>query len=80
MEWFWENCCCCYSYYGYQLKKREKIFLTDEQIKFKALQMLYDWKIETYANNRFLYKIPIEKEREQLDLFIKKLKIDNIYL
>ena len=42
--------------------------------------MLQKWKIDMYANNRFLYKIPQKQINDQLDLFIKEVRIDNIYL
>lgn len=76
INWLLETCCCS----KYHIKQRKKKILTDEQIREKALIMLSKWRIDMYANNRSLYKIPQKKEMEQLDLFIKQLKIENIYL
>ena len=77
ISWVWNNCCCCT---GYNLEKRKKIFLTTEEIRKKALVMLEAWKVDQYANNRFLYKIPQEQSKKQLDLFIEKLTAYNLYL
>lgn len=77
ISWFWNTCCCCTNYI---LKKRKKKFLTPEQIRAKALIMLEEWKVDQYANNRFLYKIPQEQIRKQLDIYIKDLTAYNLYL
>lgn len=77
IKWFFDNCCC---YSGYVLKKKKKKILNEEQIREKALVMLQKWTIDMYANNRFLYKIPQKQINDQLDLFIKEVRIDNIYL
>lgn len=58
--------CCRYS-------KKEKKILTDEEIQNKAKIMLNDWKVTIYANNKFLYRIPEAREKEQLNIFIKEL-------
>ena len=47
-------------------------------IKNKAIQMLNDWKVDTYANNRFLHKIPEERSRKQYKLFLKELEDNNL--
>lgn len=47
--------------------------LTEEEIQCQARKMLNQWKVTVYANNKFLYKIPEAREREQLKKFIKEL-------
>lgn len=64
-------CCCRYS------KKKRKL-LTDEEIEDRAKEMLNDWQVTTYANNKFLHKIPEERRREQYNLFIKEIEENNI--
>ena len=76
IKWINETCCCC----GYQIRKKKKKILTEEQIKEKALEMLAKWKVDMYANNRFLYKIPEKQISDQYALFVRDLRIDNIYL
>ena len=73
-----------YSYFVYLFnsiyccKYGKKHKLTNEEIKNKATQMLNDWKVDTYANNRFLHKIPEERSRKQYKLFLKELEDNNL--
>ena len=63
----WLLNCCKYS------KKKDK-YLTDDEIENKAKQMLNDYLVTTYANNRYLQKIPEERKIEQYKLYVKEIK------
>jgi len=58
-----------------EIKNKE---IKNKEIKNKATQMLNDWKVDTYANNRFLHKIPEERSRRQYRLFLKELEDNNL--
>ncbi len=63
--------CLCQIFNCCKYAKKHK--LTNEKtIKNKAIQMLNDWKVDTYANNRFLHKITEERLRKQYKLFLKE--------
>ena len=59
--------CCKYS-------KKKRKYITNEQIRDRALMLLNEWKVETSANNKFLYKIP--EEREQYILYLNEVSND----
>ncbi|AYV77100.1 MAG: hypothetical protein Barrevirus12_9 [Barrevirus sp.] len=77
IKWILDNCCC---FSNYTLKRKRKKILTEEQIREEALKMLQKWRIEKYENNPFSCRIKIDEEKKQLDLFIKDLRINNLFL
>ncbi len=45
-----------------------------DDINEKALILLNKWKVKTYADNRFLHKIPQNRIHQQFDTILKTLK------
>ena len=42
-------------------------------LEHKAQGMLENWRLEAFANNVFLHRIPLERERDMLHTMRKKL-------
>lgn len=51
--------------------------LTHEEISEKARKMLNDWKVDRYAENKFLYTIPSWRSSEKYKEFVDKLTKEN---
>ena len=66
--WVVEECCCC------RRKEKKRIKRKDsEKINRKALKLLEQWKVDQYANNRFLHNIPQERIDRQLQIILREL-------